>query len=346
MAPSSSPHRGAALPAPRGPLTEQLLWHLQRATHEMAVLPLSDRIDPWSDDDAALALHLCYELHYRGLPAVDTGWEWEPTLLRERRRLEVAFECALRAQIASSSAELTPPVAAAELRRLAAGDDGPSLSGYMAERGTAEEMREFAIHRSAYQLKEADPHTWAIPRLTGRSKAALVDIQIGEYGEGRPDAVHATLFAKAMEELGLSSSYGRYVSLLPAATLATGNLASMFGLHRRWRGALVGHLALFEMCSVGPMGRYAAALRRLGFVDGPALRFYEAHVIADARHQVVAIEDLVGGLLASEPRLASDVVFGAQALAAVEERFATHLLECWSTGRSSLLAGHLTIDAA
>ena len=38
------------------------------------------------------------------------------------------------------------------------------------------------MHRSAYQLKEADPHTWAIPRLSGSVKAALVEV---EWGAGR-----------------------------------------------------------------------------------------------------------------------------------------------------------------
>ena len=43
-------------------------------------------------------------------------------------------------------------------------------------------MREFAVHRSAYQLKEADPHTWVIPRLRGRGEGRLVEIQPDEYG--------------------------------------------------------------------------------------------------------------------------------------------------------------------
>ncbi len=58
------------------------------------------------------------------------------------------------------------------------------------------------MHRSAYQLKEADPHSWAIPRLSGPPKAALVEIQADEYGGGRPDRMHAELFADAMEALG------------------------------------------------------------------------------------------------------------------------------------------------
>ena len=64
-------------------------------------------------------------------------------------------------------------------------------------------------------------------------------------------------------------AYGTYLDRLPGITLSTCNLVSLFGLHRRWRGALVGHLALFEMCSVGPMGRYQAALERFGLGRPP-----------------------------------------------------------------------------
>ena len=133
-----------------------------------------------------------------------------------------------------------------------------------------------------------------------------------------------------------TAAYGTYLDRLPGSTLSTCNLVSLFGLHRRWRGALVGHLALFEMSSVGPMGRYQAALERLG-LGRSATRFYEAHVVADERHQEVAQHDLVAGLIDDEPFLGGEVVFGARALAAVEGRFAQHLLDSWAAGRSSLL---------
>ena len=35
--------------------------------------------------------------------------------------------------------------------------------------------REIAVHRSGYQLKEADPHTWAIPRLNGSGQGGHRD---------------------------------------------------------------------------------------------------------------------------------------------------------------------------
>ena len=213
---------------------------------------------------------------------------------------------------------------------------GPSLSAYFLERGTLAQFREFAIHRSAYQLKEADPHSWAIPRLSGPAKAALIEIQSDEYGGGVAGEAHADLFAVTMDALELDSTYGAYVDRLPGTTLATTNLISFFGLHRRWRGALVGHLAVFEMTSVQPMGRYSATLRRLG-LPPLARRFYDVHVEADARHQIVAAADLAGGLARSEPEVASDIIFGARAIMAVEGRFSGHLLDSWAAGASSLL---------
>src|SRR5215207_8429061 len=278
------------LPGPRGPLTGFLLEHLRQPPHPLPRGP-EPADDPLYGDDAALALYVLYELHYRGFAGVDDGWEWEPSLLAVRRRLEEKFEA---------------------------------------------RVREFAIHRSAYQLKEAGPHTWAIPRLTGAVKAAMIEIQADEYGDGVERDMHQTLFGVTMRALGLDVRYGAYVDVLPGATLATVNLVSFFGLHRRWRGALVGHLAVFEMTSVEPMDRYSLAMRRLGF--GPVARhFYEVHVVADAHHEQVAANQLAASLAAQDPRMAADILLGARAIMAVEGNFSGNLLAAWTAGRTALL---------
>ena len=323
----------APLPRPRGPLSAHLLEHLARPPHEVPAGP-EPADDPLGGDDAQLALYCCYELHYRPMAGVDEAWEWEPSLLSFRGRLERAFEERLREE----AGELPPADdVVAGLERIAEDDAGPSLSAYAEKLATLEQLREFAVHRSAYQLKEADPHTWGIPRLSGAAKAALIDIQSDEYGGGVEEEMHATLFAATMRELGLDATYGAYLDLLPGTTLATTNVVSLFGLHRRLRGALVGHLALFEMTSVVPMGRYGRALDRLG-VGPVARRFYDVHVEADAGHSVVGSSAMAGGLAAAEPDLSADVLFGAKALALVEDRFAHCLLGAWADGRTSLLA--------
>ena len=324
------------LPGPRGPITEYLFSCLTGAGSSVAEVPLPVD-DPLTGDDFHLALYVCYELFYEGFDEVDDSWEWEPSLIALRTRLEGAFEEALRDAVRAPSFDPSRPMFE-QLRAIEeSGDEGPSLSRFMQSEATLTHFREFVTHRSAYQLKEADPHTWAIPRIRGAAKAAMVEIQYDEYGSGRGDRIHAEMFRRTMTALALDGSYGAYLSRIPGVTLATVNLMSMFGLNRRWRGACVGHLALFEMTSPIPNGRYAKGLVRLG-VNGDALGFFIEHVEADAVHEVIAAHDLAGSFAIEEPRLADDVLFGAAALVTLEGAFAEHLLSRWSAGRSSLLA--------
>jgi hypothetical protein len=324
--------RRAGLPAARGPLSEYVITHLRRAPHTLPEAPAPND-DPLFGDDTQLALYICYELFYRSFEGVDDDWEWEPSLIAFRRTLESAFEQRLLCEV-GRPAGYTDAIAG--LYQTIYEDQGPSLSGYLEQKGTLEQFREFVVHRSAYQLKEADPHTWAIPRLYGRPKAALVDIQFEEYGEGQESDMHATVFRNTLSVLGLENCYGAYLDYLPGVTLATVNLMSLFGLHRRWRGAIVGHLALFEMTSTGPNTRYGDALRRLGYAEA-ATKFYDVHVEADTDHEVMAREGLVAGLVEQEPDLAGDILFGARALALVEGAWAQHVLSCWERGETSLL---------
>jgi hypothetical protein len=321
------------LPRPRGPVSEAVVRALRSAPGSDLGAPVVEAIDLLDDEDGQLALTCCYELAYSGFAGVDDGWEHDVGLLAVRAQLERAFVRSIRRALGPVPAVDATNVADT-LRGLATAD-GPSLSAWVEANGTLAQMREFCMHRSLYQLKEADPHTWAIPRLRGRAKAAFVTIQLDEYGNGRRGDMHAELFATTMRELGLDDRYGAYLDVLPATTLATGNLVTMFGLHRRWRAAAVGHLALFEMTSVGPMGRYARALTRLG-LPARARRFYDVHVEADALHERIALDELVAGLVTAEPDTAPDVAFGARALALVEARFAASLLDAWSAGRAAL----------
>jgi hypothetical protein len=322
------------LPGARGPLTETLFRHLRMEPGGLPAVAPSD--DPLQGEDFHLALYVCYELHYRGFEDVDERWEWDPSLLTFRASLESRFESALLEKVPRDVRSSRP--VAERLIELSKEDDGPSLSRYLETKGTDEQFREFLIHRSAYQLKESDPHSWAIPRLEGVPKAALVEIQTDEYGSGDPARIHARLFANAMAEAGLDPTYGAYLPLLPGSTLATVNLMSLFGLHRRWRGAIVGHLALFEMTSTEPNRRYGNGLRRLGY-GGDATFFFDEHVEADSVHEQIAAHDLAGGLAKQDPTLVADIIFGAQTLLYLESKWARHLLDRWDADATSLLEG-------
>ncbi len=340
------------LPTARGPLTTALFDALSTGdgsavpasltavpTHLSGTHGTAKPTDVLEDDDLQLALFVAYELHYRGIEAVDDAWEWQPDLLRLRAGLERVFEDAVRELVpVPDVAARTASEIAEALFDLTSDDGGPSLSRYVAKKATDEQVREFVVHRSIYHLKEADPHSWALPRLEGRPKSALVEIQADEYGGGRPGHLHSELFAGSMRALGMDDSYGAYVDRVPATTLASMNLMSLFGLHRRLRGALCGHLAAFEMTSSIPCRRYGNGFRRLGY--GPDVTgYFDEHVEADAVHEQIAGRDLAGALAEREPALRDDVLWGAASYLAVEGIAGERMMAAWERGATALREG-------
>lgn len=332
---------------PRGPLSEAVLRRMlggdqADATSGVEDLPalaaraVDESVDLVRDEDVQFALFVLYASHYGSLEQLDPELEWDTMLIEARRVLETAFERQLRRQVEVPD---PPEPSAGEVARAlfeaTAPDAGPSLARYFARKANKEQAEEFLKQRSVYTLREADPHSWAIPRLQGRAKAALVEIQSDEYGGGRPERVHAAIYAATMRSAGLDDRYGAYLDAAPAITLASLNTMSMFGLNRRLLGAIVGHLAAFEMTSSLPSRLYADGFRRLGY-DERTTDYYDEHVEADAVHEQIAAHDLAGALAEDRPELLPDIMFGAAACLAVDGWASTHILDAWARGESSL----------
>ncbi|MQA15171.1 MAG: iron-containing redox enzyme family protein [Pseudonocardiaceae bacterium] len=320
------PAESATPPRPRGPLSAAVLALLRG---EQVTIPDVGAADPYGDD-LQLALYCCYEMHYRGFAGVDDDREWDPAVLGLRRELERTFLAALRGDVAPGT-----DVAAEVDALLVEPVDTAGVTQHLRRDGEWWQLQEYVVHRSIYHLKEADPQAWVIPRLSGAAKAAFVTVEHDEYGAGDPDRMHARLFATMMVELGLSDAYGAYLDAVPAATLAEVNLMSLCGLHRGLRGALVGQFAVIELTSSPGSDRLVRAMRRLGC--GPtAIDFYDEHVEADAVHEQIIRRGVLDPLLAAEPELATDIVFGIRAGLLLGDRLSELLLGRWANGESSL----------
>ena len=323
------------LPDPRGPISMSVIELLA----ERAPLRYLARVetslaeaDP-AGIDLQLALYVCYELHYRGFADVDSAWEWNAGLIDLRGRLEELFLTDIHSGVGPIEADVS---ALEELDKLCVepvNGNGPSY--FLRDEGTWEQMREYFAHRSLYHLKEGDPHAWAIPRLTGQAKASFVAVEYDEFGAGKGARLHQQLFADLMEAAQLDTAYLGYLNDVPAESLAVVNVMSLFGLHRRHRGAAVGHFAATEVTSPPGSRRMVQALERFG-APQECQAFYAEHVEADAVHEQVVRTDVVGDLVAREPDLNADVVFGIRAFDLVENRLAEHLMASWQAGRPSL----------
>jgi len=322
------------LPSSRGPLSllvSDWLSGVQTPDVE-AALRFAEAMtgDPLTDDDLQITLWTLYELHFRGFEGVDDAWEWAPEALTVRAALERRFEARLRELTQDSVAALSAserPLPET-LFAFCADFEGPSVGRTLLREASAEQMRRFLALRSIYALKEADPTTFALPRLTGPAKVALAEVQYDEYGGGRAERLHQDMFATTLHACGLDPTYGAYIDEAPAIVLANNNAQSLFGLHRRLRGAAVGHFAAFEATSSQPSRKIAGGLRRLGFPE-EAATYYDEHVEADSVHEQIAMRDLCGALSISEPEITPDIMFGVAACVHLDALTAADLLAQW-----------------
>jgi hypothetical protein len=325
---------GSRLPEARGRISAAVMTTLQTDPAEQGAPSLDEQfplpIDVVGDADVQLALWTLYELSYQGFADVDDGWEWHPALLPLRRRLEAAFERQLRVEVrpAVDAVDRQTNDVGEQLFALIDQDRGPRLANYLQRHATHDEMLEFLIERSIYHLKESDPHCFVLTRLTGRAKVVLAELQYDEFGGGRPERLHSTLFAKTLESCGLSARYGAYVNVASASTLAVNNAMSLFALNRRLRAADMGHLGAFEATSSLPCRRIAGGLRRLGFGDAAA-DYFDEHVEADAVHEQLAVRGICAELVAADPNLREDVLFGAAVCLLLDARAGNELLRRW-----------------
>ncbi|MEV7428423.1 iron-containing redox enzyme family protein [Nocardioides sp. NPDC092400] len=312
------------LPKARGTLSEQLFAALREEPGTPVPLDAAVADDA---EDRAIALWASYELHYRGFEDVDDRWEWSPDVLRVRAGLEELLELELRERYAVHQPERTDDLAK-DLFDYVAGHDGPSMARYVQTDATEAQVLELLRQKSVYHLKEADPSAWVVPRLPTGPKAALMELQFDEYGDGNPARLHQHLFERGLEAAGLRSEYGAYVDEATLAVLEANNVQSFLGLHRRLRAASLGHLAAFEATSSIPSRRMAQGLERLGFPD-EIVDYYREHVEADAVHEQLAVRDICVPLVETEPALADDVFLGAFACLDTEDRQALDLLAKW-----------------
>ena len=282
------------------------------------------------DPDAQLALWVLYELAYRGFDGVPDELEWDPHLLGFRGALETAFESALRRStrvLVGSVDDVEDP--AEQVLAMVDRADGVSLSTFLRREATQEQVLEYLRERSVQQLKESDPQSFVLPRLTGAAKVALAEIQYDEYGAGDPARLHQHLYAEALAAAGLDPSYGAYVDEISAVSLASANLMSLLCLNRRLRGAALGHFAVLEATSSVPSRRVAAAIERVGL--GPTVAaYFDEHVEADAVHEQVAARDMCGAWVAEHPDRRGDVLFGAAAALHLDALSAQDLMGRWT----------------
>jgi hypothetical protein len=283
------------------------------------------------DDNDPAAL----EEAHRSLYAIYAERIWRPKgsdqatqLLQFRQILEAAFRDQLDRTRSEAAIDLTPPASdhGAWFEQLALGphpfDDG-SWGIYLHEHATLDAMKSVVAQRSLFFLREPDPWIYAVPTLTGVAKAGLIDLLLDEYGWGKLDRMHSTIYANLMEALDLETELDHYEYTTSWQFLATLNHQWMCALDPALSRRLVGTIYLTEAESPQAMNNYLAAWDRLGIDDPRVLEFYELHVQADENHRDVALHEVAAPVAEAEgPESAREIATGIVDARTLEAEFA------------------------
>lgn len=99
------------------------------------------------------------------------------------------------------------------------------------------------------------------------------------------------------------------------------------------------HRSIYHLKEADPHARVIPRLYGQAKASVVAVEFDEyGGGRAEGAHEQVMRRDVVGDLLAREPELARDVVFGVQATELLESHLSRHLLTAWQANTTSLIA--------
>jgi hypothetical protein len=268
----------------------------------------------FDNDPAAL------EQAHRSLYAIYANRIWRPTpdlksadLLRYRLILEAGFRSRLDRVREEAGVDLSQPVAnnAEWFESLALGDhprDDGTWGRFLREDASLDALKSVVAQRSLFFLREPDPWIYAVPTLTGVAKAGLIDLLLDEYGWGKLDRMHSTIYANLMEALDLETELDHYETTTSWQFLATLNHQWMYALDPMLGRRLIGTIYLTEADSPQAMTNYLAAWERLGIDDPRVLEFYELHVAADENHRDVALSEVAVPVAEAEGSSAAQAI--------------------------------------
>ena len=306
---------------------------------ERLVTAAFDHGDAGALDVAHRALYHLYDQMMWSPIEAYRGNEHDLTLAAVLARLEAGFQRSLDTLALPDAPPEDPQEFAAWLERLVLAappvpDTG--LSAYLRDEASLGQLREIVAQRSLFFQREPDPWTMVVPSLRGPAKAGLIDVLLDEYGWGRHDQMHSTVYERLMERLGLDTAYDAYFDATVHQFLAVQNYQGMLARNRRLCRRMYGYIYLVEAESPQAMRTYLAAYDRLGVDDPDVREFYDLHVTADEDHQRVALEEMIVPVVRAEPEARFDIAAGVVGGQHLEHAFSQHLHACFTAGESAL----------
>jgi len=183
---------------------------------------------------------------------------------------------------------------------------GDPLFPWLAERASFEELRWFLTQEVSGEAGFDDLVALTQVRMPVRPKLELARNYWDELGRGREAAMHGPLLALLAKTVSAHATPERTVW----EALALSNLMVAVALDRRYAFHSIGALGVIELTAPGRVVQVDRALARLG-VAKAARRYFSLHATLDVQHSLAWNREVIGPLVAADPRNAQAMAEGA-----------------------------------
>jgi hypothetical protein len=187
--------------------------------------------------------------------------------------------------------------------------DGPGqndvLFPWLAEHASRDQMTWFLGQEMAGEAGFDDLLALTQVKMPQQSKLELARNYWDEVGQGHASGMHGPMLERLGKELGISHA-GDWVW----ESLALANLMVALAANRHYAYHSIGALGVIELTAPRRATHVNAGLKRLGIV-GEARRYYALHSTLDIKHSATWNREVIGPLIASDPRIARAIAEGA-----------------------------------
>jgi len=268
-------------------------------------------------------------------PTLDAGFSVDD-VAREMtdRHLEESFLVDERAPLAEALEEVPSEpeafLAWFEALRVNGPGQGDPLFPWLAEQADLQQFTWFLGQEVAGEAGFDDLLALTQLKMPIRAKLEMARNYWDELGRGHAAGVHGTLLTHLADAL---SACLPPEAILPEP-LALANLMSALAWNRRYAFQSVGALGVIELTAPGRAALVNAGLRRLG-CDAAVRKYFALHATLDVQHATAWNREVLGPLVAADPRCARAFAEGALLrLRAGARCFAAYRARLWGAPSS------------
>jgi pyrroloquinoline quinone (PQQ) biosynthesis protein C len=182
------------------------------------------------------------------------------------------------------------------------------FSQFLPHQATREDLEDFFIQETTLDPRFDDALALLQVGTQGRTKMEIAKNYWDEMGNGTPSQVHTTMFARALDALGITPE--KIKTHVYLESLICGNLSLMMTLHRHRFYKAIGYFGVTEYLAPARFTQVVNAWTR-NHLDPRDVEYHRAHIRIDAQHATAWFYDVIRPRVDISPANGLEIAKGA-----------------------------------